>query len=534
MTVTMQSRSCSKVAANISGQLSQKKGDLRHRKCDYPTTNDFAKVINKLLFAKPKVGVSSHFFQNIQEIGAIEGFAVSHSEEKYPFYIVRDAKCKTVDGCWLEPSCSDSLKTALERTQKKRIWSKLHPIALTKSPIFQCTAGKGVETNIHRYTPDSIPAKIKDNSSKYQDARIHFEGGNLFVLTNAEGVAKCLVGEDTFTTTHQALRLDKWFAEPSDSSSAYLNEQLIQTNYAKGTLNHDFMNGAIPGQIRSRASEIRKTLTEDVGLRTLQEMHALGNLSRLDFEKEEDKSRGLELASLYKAQLEVVRCIFAEDLHIQSENIAVIPQFAYHLDVLMTPGPAGSIFLQDYELAVEELRKIKENYTALELTERDLALLDSYIAQTSQLAKEFAELLKKAREELEKAGFVIIPTPGAFFNEKPDRERTLNEKVPFANVNFFNAITGFSLKNNRPYMMIPGTDVGDRLGGVLMDVYAEFLRAHTSPNLAVYFIGRNPKDEHDYSEAFFTTNRSASQMGPHCLSFEIETQKYSGDVSQRL
>ena len=58
-----------------------------------------------------------------------------------------------------------------------------------------------------------------------------------------------------------------------------------------------------------------------------------------------------------------------------------------------------------------------------------------------------------------------------------------------------------------------------------MDVYAQFLRSQACPELGVYFVGRNPKNIKDYSEAFFTLNRLSSQMGPPCMSFEIETEK---------
>lgn len=490
------------------------------REFTYQTHNDFGKIIKKLLFSTPKKGFSSHFFENIQEIGKREGFSVIQSE--YPFYPVRDAKCKAADGCWVEPNCNtDTLLKAVGRNKKRQYHTKRDPSALTNSPIFGGTIGVVARDHMHRQTSDGIKDK-----KEYQDGRIYFEGGNCFYLTNQNGVGKYLVGEGLITVTHQTLRMDKWFADTSQSSTSKINEMLIQSKYNKGPLNKLYLGNQIPKKILEEGEVFKKDLSKEKVQETLQEMLSIGNITCIKFDKKQDIEKGYEIAAEYLAQEKFVKNdLFGEDLHISGEHIVSVSQLAYHLDVLLTPGPCGTIFIQDYPLALKTLGKILDNAQDLQLTSRDIGLLKDCITEMTSLSSELGPLMLTVKKQLEEAGFKLIPTPGAFFNRKSYDRKNLDGESLFTNVNFFNAITGYSKITQHPYIILPGTDVGDRLGEVLMDAYSEFLRAQICPELAVYYVGRNPTNLKDYSEAFFTTNRGGSQLGPHCLSFELDTEK---------
>ena len=109
----------------------------------------------------------------------------------------------------------------------------------------------------------------------------------------------------------------------------------------------------------------------------------------------------------------------------------------------------------------------------------------------------------------------MIPVPAGFYSYLDGK--------PF-NINFLNIVTGYSEKTGHYYVIAPGTKTKGKLAEVLMDCYVEFLRSQCD-NVQVYFVGRNPNDEKDFSEA--VANTHDQQLGPHCLSFELKTSPHT-------
>lgn len=489
----------------------------------YKTLNDFGKRLEVLLFATPSKGFTNDFFENIKEVGEREGFQVRQSDTQFKAYSVRDPKLQAADGTILEPSSSSGREKAIDRTLLRQKYLRLHPAVLTKNAIFtKGIIGGAAKGGMVWRAVDGLDQR------KPRYARSYFEGGNVFHLTNREGVSKYLLGDDLITATQQILRLDKWFAPPGapHSSPSWNNEELFYPR--NEPLRQLFFQGQIPEKVGLMAAGIASSLSDQEVLQTLKEMHAMGLIPELMFETDADRQKGREIAANYLAQRKFVQEeVFANDLRTTSKQIVSVPQIAYHLDFLMTPGPNGSIFLQDYTLSVTVLKQIKEKAALLGLTQKDLELLDCYIVLNQVFGKQFEEVMKRAKDVLTGAGFTVIPTPGAFFCQKLPSEK--NSDGHFANVNFFNALTGFSPKTNHFYMIVPGTNIGERLGEVLMDTYVEFLKQHCD-NLAVYFVGRKPDNPRDFSEAMYCLNRPTSQLGPHCLSFELKTQECTPPV----
>ncbi len=480
----------------------------------YHAPNDMGRQINTLLFCSPRKvphsareGHSTWFFQNLQEIGEREGFRVLSTADKV--YPVRDPKLRAQDGMVLEPCCSGSLSKALERTRMRATHAKDHSFCITENSSFKnAFLGSVAATNMHRHAADGLKA--------VREARSYFEGGNTISATNQRGECIYFVGNDLIVATHMTLRLDKFFAAPDGKTSSYFNETLLMSKYQDGRdpVHGLYLSGQIPSIIAERAQTIATALSDEETLAVLREMLAMALLTDLYWETEADRRRGKEIASTYLAQRDFVKNqIFAADLRTEGSKIVALPQIAYHLDCLMTPGPEGSMFLQDYDEAVRLLKKIKANAEILELTPKDLAQLDQFIQETRQLANDFRGLIRETRERIEAAGFRVIPTPGAFFSH------SLADPKETENVNFLNAISGYSPSSLHIYYIASGAKTGDNLGKVLMDSFVEFLNAHEG--IAVYFAGRNPADPTDFSEAEGTLNMKST--GPHCLSFELET-----------
>jgi hypothetical protein len=484
------------------------------REFTYSTQNDFGRVIHDLLFCSPSQGFSRCFFANISEIGALEGFSVQPSEQKYSSYCVRDPKLATADCHVLEPTCSSQLGTALERMGKLMHYKKDHVAVLTEHPSLKgAVIGVVARDKMHRRTADGLASGVQ------RDSRIYFEGGNCFRLTDRTGTPRYLIGRDQAIATHQRLRLDKWFndwydpSQPDRKNGACWDETLLHSK-CDTNVNKWFLGRKIPGIIQERAAKLSKTMDDAAVLAVLNEMKAMGLLSVLVFKTPQQKTDGREIATKYLAQLQFVKTeIFPAELCCKAEEISYVPQAAYHLDLMMAPGPKGSVFVQDYDLAVQLLQKLLENAKALELSDTDVQQLHSFIATTSTLRNDLKPLLAEVKAELIKAGFTVIPTPGAFFG--------LNDKKEPLNINFLNCLTGFSPKTGHYFYIASGAQTNGRLGEVLMDAYAEFLTSHCS-NTVVYFAGRDPTNERDFSEAMEDLNRTKSQLGPHCLSYELK------------
>ena len=185
----------------------------------------------------------------------------------------------------------------------------------------------------------------------------------------------------------------------------------------------------------------------------------------------------------------------------------------------MRPGPKGSFFVQDYGYCVELLESIRANADALRLSGADNEILERYLATAVQLNQEIGPLLTSAVDELRKAGVLVIPTPGIFF-DAPSASQTCN-------VNFLNAITGWSSKNKSFYYIAAGASVGHHLGKVLMDAFSQFISSYQD-GIHVHYIGHNPQDSNDFTEAMSWWNRQGSQAGPHCLSLELSTKPKVG------
>jgi len=93
------------------------------------------------------------------------------------------------------------------------------------------------------------------------------------------------------------------------------------------------------------------------------------------------------------------------------------------------------------------------------------------------------------------------------------------------NLNFINAISGFSPETQRYFYITAGAEVGDRLGGIIMYAFKEFLCSYQQ-DLDVFYVGHDPENPQDFKESMRWGNRLGSQFGVHCLSAAISTASH--------
>ncbi len=466
------------------------------------------------MYCKPEANFSKDSHRDLSKIAQIENFAIVDSTTVYS---VRDVKLARKDGSILEASTSGKLTESIKRSAKRSMFLKNHSSILTKSPYFKNgslgnVAGNKLQRNVHD--------QIKSNQVK--ESRMYYEGGAVFRLTNTEGKQKILIGEDLITITHQTLRQDQFFKQLTKNTPSYLTESLIFKG--QDTISQMYLSGKIPAKIGELSSSFYTHPDDTLILSILNEMLAMGLINKIDLSNEQEVSSAREMAANYYGQRRFVKeFLIPNELQCDVQDIVEVPHTAYHLDVLMTPGPNGSLFVQDYEESLKLLKLIESNALSLNLTKNDLTILGRLIEETSILQKDLGDLMLKNKKILEESGFHVIKTPGAFFSSKIE-ERTFNGKIEkfSESVNFLNCISGYSNTTGHFYMAVPGTSIGDNLGKVLMDAYVEFLNKN-SENLAVYFIGKDAKNPDNFTEVMDNVNRLTAKLGPHCLSFELAT-----------
>lgn len=465
-------------------------------------TNDFGVQIQELVFtipnneieaaeAKRKIKADTdsegikidHFAKNMQEVALQCGFTLTFSKYSYP---IRDHWLRRAGGtiltfCNTDEAQQSFIKKALLQNQLRAQVHKSSAGFMTKHSFF--SGGIGAAHHDHfKAVPDlSALLAMKDVSGLL----FYFEGGNHWLVTHPskKALRTLLIGEDNF---HVAL-----------------NQLLLN-----GTFNNPHLF------VEATAKRVRETLTPEMISSILLEIDSQPVIANL--------FKGLDPSAKcakYLAHKQILIEIVAMSFEVSAENIILIPQLGYHLDVFMRPGPKGSLFVQDFSLCEKMLEQIKAHAEALNLSAADQTILERYLATAHGLNHELAPLQVKIKRTLAKAGFVVIPTPGIFYDQSLAGSKTYN-------VNFINSITGWSDSIKKYYYITAGAQVGDRLGGVLMDAFSQFIHQYQD-GIDIHYIGGDRSIPQDFKEAMNWWNRVESQAGPHCFSFEKATKTHS-------
>ncbi len=509
-TVAMRPREPSSAAHQLCSQIfpsSALKSD--QSKFTYSTGDDFGKKIQKLLFCKPKEGFSSHFFANVKEIGLIEGFNVIPSET---VHCCRDARLRASDGAILSPAWHENVFKAIGHSEKRSKFMQDHCCVLTDHPSFEgIHAGAVALQKMNDFTSECATGQ------KLRASRLYFEAGNCFRLTNKNGVQRFVIGEELGIVTHQLLRKNRWFCKQEENSENSWTEACVFAKY-NDQITQRYLRGGVVNTVTRIATEYSNSLSEEQALGILEEMKQMQLFESLDFDPNKNEIKGRALASEYMAEMKfVLQELFPAELRCEPDQLFFSPQIAYHLDLAMAPGPKGSIFLVDYQESVRLLQTVLEEAEKLGLSQKDKEHLVSFIQTTGRLGQDLKPLFGETKERWEERGFRVIPVPAGFYSYLDGK--------PF-NINFLNIVTGYSEKTGHYYVIAPGTKTKGKLAEILMDCFVESVRSHCD-NVQVYFVGRNPNDERDFSEAVETMNGERQQLGPHCLSFELMTSPHT-------
>ena len=492
----------------------------------YTATDDFGIEIKKLMLPKPyddrdeqhkeaflKIGLKfDHVIKNMVFFAKKLGFEVVFSKDQY---CLRDSLIRVPEGVFAVKH-SESTALAIDRCCSRSLYCCDSASFLTDHPFFHSKSGVA-----HELLPlASIDLSTFFGHPKGEVPTVHFymEGGNHYVMTNKVGQKFILAGLDILYVALNQMRRDGVFKK-------LVIEECIIKDFEKKLLNADFLMQTLEEMYATGLLASGKGMEK--GFVTSFEINILRDIkinqsSYHDLAKQkkfyvplnlssQQKTKGIKIAAEYLAQKEYTKGFVAKTFGV--DYVCFVPQLDYHLDVFMCPGPKGSIFVQDYSFSVKFLEKIWDQREALSLTPLDLVHLKRYLETAQKLSRELGALNTKVKEELSKAGFYVISTPGLFYDVLPD-----DTNPTTFNLNFINAVTGWSSKTKTHYYLTMGAGVGDHLGAALMSSFEKFIKSY-QPDIQIGFLGYDPDNVKDFSEGMRWLNRRGSQAGPHCLSF---------------
>lgn len=357
------------------------------------------------------------------------------------------------------------------------------------------------------------------------------EGGNCFFATNKQGQTVCLLGGDSFNQVLMEFILKGYFKDPGKElptlkglipqwmkeyvevlgkrlSGDHKNLRMLANEmYLKGLLPFKGKKGVLDSATALNLCKTNQNVVD--------EAIEQGLIPFPDFtEKDLENPKIIEFAAQKGILMDkILPHCFGVD-----RPICIIPQLGYHLDTFLTPGPAGTLFVQSYKECEEVLGVIKKHAKELGLSSKELVILDNYLKTAAQLGTELSHLHAQVNDSLTEAGFTIIPTPGVFFDKSTETDP---QKVQSTfNCNFINGLAGFSKKAGTFYYITGGAKVHDKLGQALMGAFKEHLISYV-PNIKVHFI----------QGGMALWNKIANQSGLHCMTSEWEVEAQTVSLS---
>lgn len=511
-------------------------------------THDFGIEIKKILTVPPAMaegGLSTHhiadsFFHFAKKAG-IEIDYVTES------FVPRDCLIRNGSGKISYPCHSPSTIEAILQAHSRSLQKGNHSRFLSTHWLFKARTGAS-----YHCLPFAVNHMANVNAKDIPTLPFYLEGGNYLILTNSGGKKVAILAEDSFMTAFLQMKKDKIFLAYGDSLSAlqtvYRSSLEKEEPLLRETIEEMYQLGLLkkgPGLEKGHITEQEINLIEkEVIIENLKRKNLKCEkknqylLRALEMQKAipmtlsgESLKKAIPLAAKFLAEKSCAKTTIIKAL--ATDEIAIIPQAAYHLDTFLKAAPpAHSVFLQNYDFTKKMAEELSKKTKELGLTQNDFIQLNKYHSVAEELHEELGNLLKQVQISLEEAGFTVIQAPAVFFDTSPDKINPRNpDSVKSACFNFMNAISGWSKKIGY-YWGTFGVSCGDNLGKVFMGAFARFLRSY-SKELHVEYIGENPNKAGDFQDAMAFFNVASGQGGIRCHTLELETASHHEMMEKR-
>lgn len=500
-------------------------GDFVYKKY----TEDFGRVIEELYVSKDLrethgIGKVSDMFENLEQHAMRLGFRIKRSSFDYPVrdHFFRHVKSGDVLLEKPNPAILDnpSITLSVDRAHSEAVYFGKKGFALTQNPFFKVGVGKTQKVAI---------VAMEDAKNLYQETNLkhlssHLEGGNVIMLSNTKGNPIALVSRDHFYSTISVHRLNKKFDDLYPMMKIHVEKikqtmtdakafKVAEQMYAQGMVIQEGHSGFMDHAKVAALAQQESLEQECNSFENFRERAIQKGFIQPFNKKGASIQEFKELTSKYLFQKYLTRTIMARELGLEAEELCFIKPLHYHLDTFIKPGPKGSAFVADFAISANLIEALLKDSESLELSEEDKKHLQIYLETAQKMHKEFQTLINDIHKKLAKVDITPIPTPGLFFYEDKTSQETFN-------INFMNAISGWSDNIKNYYFITTGAEVGHKAGRLLMDTFHVFLDFY-QPGIEMYYVG---KDDHGkYIEPMELWNKDNSQSGLHCFTFESAT-----------
>jgi hypothetical protein len=458
------------------------------------------------------------------------------------FYCVRDPFIPCFDGKVYLPRYTEQMRRVVECIHAANLYLDNTAATRTKNQLFNRWSGYTAEYTLQaEHESERIFGQPLPTF-----AHTYVEGGNIWQMTNRYGERQVCIGADHLLHTLHLLDhgRESWqqlaallserpsFAARCASFVASLEDREVvlvaEEMYAQGLLLQKGASGQIPRQLlldmmvaKFKTGNSVIAPAEKGWLRQL--AIALEAISALEW-SEEIMAIRRPLVATYLAKRAVTHELIARDFGVEPAAVHFITQANCHLDLFMRPGPQHSVFIVDYALAAAICHKLLRAADRLCLSVEDRSHLERYAYTADKLNKELGPLLHEVHEQMAQVGFTVVPMPGSFVYEAEDMYRSFPIPTEGYTINLINALSGWSKNTGAYYYIAHGLHCGEQVGQLLMEAFACYLKHYIDP-VEVYFVGYDPLQPTDFSEALDWWNRLETQTGIHCLTLEMGSVK---------
>nr|WP_254219068.1 hypothetical protein [Vibrio mimicus] len=208
-------------------------------------------------------------------------------------------------------------------------------------------------------------------------------------------------------------------------------------------------------------------------------------------------SEARTIAKRFIAMTEIVEEKMAEELGVTRDNLIILTQPGFHIDMQLRPLENGKVLINDYEY---NKAIVKHAANSPSITEEERVVLQNTLTDLDNQAKYYNEIHKKIRQQLTEAGLTPVRTAGAF-------------RVGNKEVNWMNGIMG---TGNSKFYITNASSIS-----VLNDAFQQWIQ-HTVPGISVYFVGKEAAPDSFRGKLNQAETLLAGRGGLDCVTIHFE------------
>ncbi|EKF9420513.1 hypothetical protein AB6Q85_001301 [Vibrio cholerae] len=208
-------------------------------------------------------------------------------------------------------------------------------------------------------------------------------------------------------------------------------------------------------------------------------------------------SEARTIARRFIAMTKIVEEKMAEELGVTRDNLIIITQPGFHIDMQLRPLEKGKVLINDHEY---NKAIVKYAANSPSITEEERVELQKALTDLDNQAKDYNEIHKKIRQQLTEAGLTPVRTAGAF-------------RYGNKNVNWMSGIMG---TGNSKFYITNASSIS-----VLNDAFQQWIQ-HTVPGISVYFVGKEAAPASFRGKLNQAERLLATQGGLDCVTIHFE------------